>query len=284
MRLLLALPLGLLIGAALGSLGGGGSILTVPALVYGLGLGAKPAVTTSLVVVGATALGGMLGHLKAGRVRVGPGILFGVAGVAGSLLGSRLNGAVDPNVLLAAFSGVMVLAAWRMWASARRPASTRAPARHMVEVTPSAAAAAAFPSGACDPTDATRRVPSSKLRLVVAFLAAGTVVGFMTGFFGVGGGFVIVPALVLVLRFDMPVAVGTSLLVIAINSATALATRLDTSGVDWKVAVPFTLAGLVGALVGNRVAGRLPTTTLVRWFAALLVAVAVYTLVHSLAG
>ena len=129
------------------------------------------------------------------------------------------------------------------------------------------------------PVGRTRRTVS----VVVSFVVAGTVVGFMTGFFGVGGGFIIVPTLVLVLGFDMPEAVGTSLLIIAINSGVALASRLATTGVDWHVAVPFTVAALVGALVGNRVASRLPSAALVRWFAALLVVVAAcITLVDSL--
>ncbi len=284
MRLLLTLPLGLLIGVALGALGGGGSILAVPALVYVVGLEPKPAVTTSLVIVGVTALGGMIGHLRAGRVRVGAGLWFGLAGVGGSLLGSRLNRAVDPQVLLIAFSGVMVVAAWRMWVSARN--QQRAPA------TPGPSGVASVqPANFIrpDPTFARAasmtpaRSPRDTVSLVAGVVAAGTLVGFMTGFFGVGGGFIIVPALVLVLRFDMPIAVGTSLLVIAINSGTALATRLATTGIDWRVAVLFTLAGLAGAQFGNHLASRAPSSTLIRWFAVLLVAVAVYTLAHSAA-
>ena len=107
-------------------------------------------------------------------------------------------------------------------------------------------------------------------------LAAGSVVGFITGFFGVGGGFVIVPALVLTLGFGMADAVGTSLLVIAINSAVALATRVGTTGVEWDVAIPFTIAGLLGVSVGKALADRLPTVTLVRWFVGLLVVLAGY--------
>ena len=291
MRLLLTLPLGLLIGMALGALGGGGSLLAVPALVYVVGLEAKSAVTTSLVIVGVSALGGMAGHWRAGRVRVAAALWFGLAGIAGSLLGSRLNRAVDPRVLLIAFSGVMVIAAWRMmWAS------TRDRDRSLAK--------AFATSGAVDPTaplqsvdsKATRRtstVPADMIRqpdfrkmasLVVAFVAAGTVVGFMTGFFGVGGGFIIVPALVLVLRFDMPTAVGTSLLVIAMNSGMALATRLATTGVDWHVAVPFTAAGLAGALFGNHLASRAPSSTLIWSFAAMTLAVAAYTFARSIAG
>ena len=286
MRLLLTLPLGLLIGVALGALGGGGSILAVPALVYVVGLEPKSAVTTSLVIVGVTALGGMVGHLRAGRVQVGAGIWFGLAGVAGSLLGSRLNRAVDPRVLLIAFSGVMVVAAWRMWISARNQERT------LARAFPSTAASAqSVGCATSDPVLAASAAPTraaqsprDTISLVAGVVAAGTVVGFMTGFFGVGGGFIIVPALVLVLRFDMPTAVGTSLLVIAINSGTALATRLATTGVDWRVAVPFTLAGLAGALFGNHLASRAPSSTLIRWFAALLVAVAAYTLAHSVAA
>ena len=118
-RLLLTLPLGLVVGLALGALGGGGSILAVPALVYVVGLGAKEAVTTSLVIVGVAALGGMVGHWRAGRVRVAAGLWFSLAGVAGSLLGTRLNRSVNPDVLLAAFAVVMMIAAWRMWVTAR---------------------------------------------------------------------------------------------------------------------------------------------------------------------
>jgi uncharacterized membrane protein YfcA len=119
--LLLTLPLGLMIGVALGTLGGGGSILAVPALAYVVGLNPKGAVTTSLVVLGGAALGGLVGHWRAGRVRVAAGLWFGLAGGAGSLLGTQLNRAVNPDVLLVAFAGVMLLAAWRMWPTARAP-------------------------------------------------------------------------------------------------------------------------------------------------------------------
>jgi uncharacterized membrane protein YfcA len=116
---------------------------------------------------------------------------------------------------------------------------------------------------------------------VLKVVAAGTIVGFLTGFFGVGGGFVIVPALVLALRFPMPEAVGTSLLVIAVNSAFALTQRLATTGIDRHVALPFLVAGLLGVGTGKRLADRLPAATLSRWFVGLLVAVAVYTAVRS---
>jgi len=286
-RLLLSLPLGVLLGMALGALGGGGSILAVPALVYVVGLEPKPAVTTSLVVVGVAAVGGMIGHWRGGRVRLAAGLWFGIAGIGGSLLGTRLNRAVDPTVLLIAFSGLMVVAAWRMWASTRPKDPD--PAVHLS----TDARASEVPVGQLDPSVGATDSRASALRLrrgtgrstvslVASFVVAGTAVGFMTGFFGVGGGFIIVPTLVLVLGFDMPEAVGTSLLIIAINSAIALSSRIATTGVDWRVAIPFTVAALVGALVGNRVADRLPSSDLIRWFAALLVVVALYTFVNSL--
>jgi uncharacterized protein len=258
-RVLLASPLGFLIGVSLGALGGGGSILAVPALVYGAGQEARAATTTSLLVVGLTALYGMSSHWRAGRVRVGSGLVFGAVGVGGSFVGSRLNEHADPNVLLLAFSGLMLVASWRMWRSTHSASAKPAPAASGAVVT-------------------AQRVD---VAIVAKVLAAGTAVGFLTGFFGVGGGFVIVPALVLVLRFPMPEAVGTSLLIIAVNSAFALSQRVGSTGIEWGVAVPFLVAGLLGVGAGKRLADRLPATTLSRWFVALLVAVAAYTASRS---
>ena len=293
MRFLLTLPLGLLVGLALGALGGGGSILAVPSLVYVVGLGAKEAVTTSLVIVGVAALGGMVGHWRAGRVRVVAGLWFSLAGVAGSLFGTRLNRSVSPDVLLAAFAVVMMVAAWRMWvtarsqdhiaaATARATSSSSAPTD---ENRPDPASLSHPDNAAVDehPTVTRGLLPEAGLRVstVAKVVAAGTVVGFMTGFFGVGGGFIIVPALVLALGFEMPIAIGTSLLVIAVNCGVSLSSRLATTGVDWRVALPFTAAGLVGAVAGNHLASRARAPTLLRWFAVLLVAVATYTLARS---
>jgi uncharacterized membrane protein YfcA len=256
---LLALPLGLLIGIALGALGGGGSILTVPALVYAIGESPSHATTASLVIVGFTALTGAAGHARAGRVRWGPGVVFGVVGVGGSLLGSRLNKLVNPNVLLLAFAGLMLVAAVAMTQRQRsmQPEAARRPGEGQA---------------------AQRLTP----RLLLAVAVAGTVVGFMTGFFGVGGGFVIVPALVLALGFGMGDAVGTSLLVIAINTVAALGARAAAAAtIEWSVVVPFTLAAMLGSLLGNRIAGRVPAATLTRAFAALLVLLAVYVATRS---
>lgn len=256
-RALLASPLGFLIGLSLGALGGGGSILAVPALVYVVGQTPKEAVATSLVVVALVSVFGIVPHWRAGRVRAGAGAVFGLAGVAGNLLGSAWNHAVDPEVLLLAFSGVMLVAAAAMWRRATRSGEPAAPpAAVQTQV----------------------RIDAATL---VKVLAAGTAVGLLTGFFGVGGGFVIVPALVMALGFSMPDAVGTSLLVIAINSAVALATRLGSGNLDWSVIVPFTVAGMLGVVAGSRVADRVPADRLIRWFVVLLVGVAAYTGIRS---
>jgi len=260
-RALLASPLGLLIGLSLGALGGGGSILAVPALVYAAGQSPKGATTTSLILVAITSVIGIAPHWRARRVRVVPGVLFGLAGVGGSLLGSHWNKAADPDVLLLAFSGVMVAAGVAMLRRTRRQA-----------------AASADPTNPAAPISTTVR---ANPRTIAKVLTAGSCVGLLTGFFGVGGGFVIVPALVLALGFTMPEAVGTSLLVITINSAVALATRLHGGAIEWGTVIPFTVASLIGVVIGGRLAGSRNSTSLQKWFVGLLFAVAAYTAVKS---
>jgi uncharacterized membrane protein YfcA len=244
---LLGLVLGGLIGLCLGALGGGGSILTVPVLVYALGESPRSATTGGLVVVGVTALCGAWSHARAGNVRWGAGLSFGAAGVAASYAGTALNRSVDPTVLMLCFAALMVVSATAMF---RRSAVPAAPGRGRM------------------------------LRIV----ASGLGVGFLTGFLGVGGGFVIVPALVGALGYEMPVAVGTSLLVIAVNSAVSLAARAGGETFHWGVIAPLTAAAAVGSLVGRRVAARVPSTTLRRAFATLTVAVAGYLALRVAAG
>jgi uncharacterized membrane protein YfcA len=256
---LLALPLGLFVGVSLGALGGGGSILTVPALVYVIGDNPRNATSASLVIVGVTALTGTIGYARSQRVRWGPGLVFGVVGICGSLLGSNLNKLVNPNVLLLAFAGLMLLAAGAMLQRSSQAISQQ-------QSTPRAAG---------------HGLTAARL---VGVAAVGTVVGFMTGFFGVGGGFVVVPGLVLALGFSMPEAVGTSLLVIALNSVVALAARGGLTAVDWQVVIPFTAAAIAGSVVGGSLAARVPTSALERSFAGLLVLVSVYTATKSILG
>lgn len=265
MRALLASPLGFLIGLSLGALGGGGSILAVPALVYAAGQDPKGAVATSLLLVGSASLVGMGTHWRAGRVDVGTGVVFGLTGIGGSLAGSALNHRVDPDVLLLGFAGLVCVAAWRMLTGC--PTCTNVGEARELTGGPG--------------TTATLVRERVDLRTVLTVLVAGTAVGFLTGLFGVGGGFVIVPALALGLKLPMPQAIGTSLLVIAINSAVALTTRLATTSIDWQITLPFTVAAVAGVVSGGRVADRLDPERSLRWFAALLVAVAAYTAIRA---
>ena len=266
MRAVLASPLGFLIGLALGALGGGGSIVAVPVLVYIAGQEPAAATTTSLLVVGTAAAVGMVDHARAGRVRFGAGVVVGLTGIGGSLAGSAVNRGVDGDLLLLGFGMLVLVAAWRMITGC--PSCTRVgEERALTEPERSG-------RGPGDVGVLTRRRLDAATVLRVALV--GTAVGFLTGLFGVGGGFVIVPALTLILGFTMPEAIGTSLLVIAINAATALAARLGTSGVEWSVALPFTAAALAGVLTGSSLANRIDAGALVRWFAASLVALSLY--------
>jgi uncharacterized membrane protein YfcA len=314
---LLALPIGILIGLSLGALGGGGSILTVPALVYLLGVSPHSATSTSLIIVGVTSVAGVAAHLRAGRVRLRSGLVFGILGAGGAFAGSRLSASLNPDVLLAAFSVLMAVAAVAMLRR-RRPAvpadaGETGPAGQpdlacqadlacpadAGEPAPYPAAglrhetAAAGPGGPAVGVAVRHRrqfapayaqpgrqaAPVSPVRVVLA----ATVVGLVTGFFGVGGGFVVLPALVLALGFDMPAAVGTSLLVITINSASSLLSRIGTHAtIDPGLIVAFTAAAIAGTVVGSRVATRSRPERLVGAFAVLMIAVALYTAARSI--
>lgn len=257
MTVLVVLGLGLAIGVILGALGGGGSVLTVPALVYVVGEPARGATTGSLVIVGIAAGAACLGHARAHRVQWRTGAQLAVTGVIASYAGTRLNAQVSPTVLLTCFA-VLVL------------------------VSATALLAQNAPAGAPEVTVGTTLTRVRPARVGAKVLGAGLLVGFLTGFLGVGGGFVIVPALVLIVGLDMPVAVGTSLLVIALNSGTALLLRAGHTSFHWSVIVPFTAAALAGSALGRRVGDRTSGQALTRAFAVLLVAVGLYVLSQAL--
>lgn len=274
-----AVVLGLAIGLALGALGGGGSILAVPVLVHIAGQGAGAATATSLVAVGAAAAVGSLPHARAGNVRWGAAGTFVATGIAGSWLGASLNGRLEDDVLLLAFSGLVLVAAHRMLTAC--PSCTNVGEALAVAESagsPPGAEASAGTGTATATATATRTAPARasalEPRSVARVVLAGSVVGLLTGLFGVGGGFVIVPALTLALGLSMPVAIGTSLVVIVGNAVVALGFRgLDS--VDWDLAVPFAGTMLIGSFVGSLVANRLPPKASLRAFAVLLVLVAV---------
>jgi uncharacterized membrane protein YfcA len=234
--LALTLILAIGIGVSLGLLGGGGSILAVPLLVYVTGLPAKEAIATSLLVVGATSAVGMLPHARVGRVRWRTGLLFGLAGMAGAYTGGRFAAYVPVAVLLAGFAVLMLATAAAM---IRGRKMTSQPLPHELPV----------------------------LRVVVD----GLVVGLVTGLVGAGGGFLVVPALALLGGLPMPVAVGTSLLVIAMKSFAGLAGYLSSVDINWAVAAGVSVAAIAGSLAGGRLAGHIREDLLRKgfgWFVA----------------
>jgi uncharacterized protein len=262
---ILVVPLGLIIGLALGALGGGGSVLAVPVLVHAGGLSTTAATGASLVVVGAAAAVGAVAHHRAGHVRAGTGVAFALAGAPGAFAGTWINRRLDGDVLLLAFSVLVLGVAWQM--------ASVASGDHDEEPVLSGARAQERPArgGSVSPTVAATR------RWDVGVVLTGCAVGVLTGVFGVGGGFVVVPALVLLLAFDPADAVGTSLLVVTLNSAVALAIRHDVGALELAVVGPFAVAALVGVLGGRRVSARLDRDRTARAFAVLLVVVAVLT-------
>jgi len=257
-----AIVLGLLIGMVVGGLGGGGAVLTVPVLVYLLGSNAQDATTSSLVIVGSTAVIGTLDHARSHGIRWRTGLVFGLVGIGAAFAGTRLNRLVTEPVLLLAFAAVMVLAGVAMLLGDRSPDQSDEPAE---------------PAGPGASTGVlTSTVTTARMRTALLVVVAGAGVGFLIGFLGVGGGFMIVPALVLLLGIPMSAAVGTSLLIIGINSVAALIFRFGAPGIDWGLTVPFALAAVLGTLAGRRVADRLSATVLTRAFAVLLLVVAAF--------
>lgn len=252
MTIVAAVLVGLAIGVVLGALGGGGAIITIPVLAYGFGMGILESTTASLVIIGSSSLVAVVAHARTGRVDWGRGLAFAGIGTIGAVAGSFLARGLDPNLLMLAFGALLALVAslmlrpWRPRDADARPASLRHP------------------------------------RTLVATVLAALLVGALTGFFGVGGGFAIVPALTLLLRLPIRTAAATSLLVIAINSAAALVSKLGLGvHLDWPFVAAFTLATTVGSLGGVRVAGRADPVLLTRAFAILLLAVSAHTLIST---
>lgn len=280
MTIALAVACGLVIGIVLGMLGGGGSILAVPALVYVLGQSAQDAVTASLVVIGISSAIGALSYHRDRYVRWRVGLVFGVVGIGASFGGTALNRSVDDSVLLGSFSAVMGLSAAAMLRKAvidrrreRAAVAGPGPVAAQPETWHGLGVVAA-------PTRARRLVarvvpPAVSRRVVLEVLLTALLVGFLTGFLGVGGGFVVVPALVMILRYPMPVATATSLLVIALNAGVSLAIHAGSGpSFDWAVIGPFTAATIVASLLGKRAASRLSVRTLTVAFATVLLLVA----------
>ena len=248
---ILAWPGAVAIGISLGLLGSGGSILTVPVLVYLIGQDEKVAIAGSLFVVGTIALAGSLQYLRAKLVDWHNVLVFGLPGMAGTYLGAALAAYLSGIMQLTLFAGVMLSASWFML----RPIDLGPPGEH-------------------------------EPRATWKIAGDGLAVGVLTGLVGVGGGFLIVPALVLLGGMAMHRAVATSLVIIALKSYSGFYKYTDVLEaqnleLDWQTLMIVTGLGIAGTLAGGRLAGRLPQNTLRKSFGIFLIVMGVYILIRS---
>ncbi|HEV2247366.1 MAG TPA: sulfite exporter TauE/SafE family protein [Terriglobia bacterium] len=240
-----SLLLAALIGLSLGLLGSGGSIVTLPVLVYVARVPAHEAVGMSLLIVGATSALGSLINFRRGNFDLRAGMFFGVSGIVGAFVGSKFTHLVSAQVLLLCFGALMLVVGIRML---------------LVNE-------AIRPGGLCRP-----------LRCFVT----GVVVGLLTGFLGVGGGFVILPALVLFAGLEMKTAVGTSLAVIAVNSLAGLLGQFRYVQFEWALTLAFLSAAAIGMISGLILARRISSGSLRRAFAFAIVALGTFIIVKNL--
>jgi uncharacterized membrane protein YfcA len=248
--LIAALLLGALVGIVLGLVGAGGSIIAVPALVYGLGLPLAQAIPASLAVVGLSSVIAAIPRMRGGvdwRIAA----LVGVAGVPAAWAGAAIGRLLNQDVLLLAFAGIMVLAGTRMLVATK-----------------------ARPGPCAGPTRAWRSC-------LIRTTAVGLLVGMLTGLFGVGGGFLVVPALYLLLGIPFTRAVGTSLVIIVINSAAGLSAHAVGLNVDWRVLGGFAAVAIAASLASSLVARRMPDRALRTGFAVLVFVTAAVVVVGS---
>lgn len=251
--ILTALAFGVLVGGLLGLVGGGGSIIAVPALVYGVGMPLSAAIPTSLVVVGASSTAAVLPRLQR-YVDWKLALIIGAVGGTTAFAGTAVNALLDQQLLLIVFAAIMVLAGvWML-----RPISSAATGHRAA--------------------DGTIHWP----RYLLKGIGTGIVVGFLTGLLGVGGGFLIVPALVLILGLPMSMAVGTSLVIVVINSVGGFISHLGQLNMDWALTGAFAGAAMIASYVGGRIGRSLSEVALKRGFAVLVFGVAGYVVIRVL--
>lgn len=267
---LLSVILGMLVGFSLGLTGGGGAIFAVPLLVNFLAVDPRQAVGVSLIAVAATALVGFVQRVRGGLVEFGTGFLFAAAGMLTAPLGAWLSHRIPETMLLVLFGCLMVAIALRMWLMAKslNPTDACVP---MV--------------GYAGPT--CHRDPQGELKLTsrcaLLLAAVGLVTGVVTGLFGVGGGFLIVPALVTFSGLGMQRAIGTSLFIMTLVSLSGIASHFTAGrSVPGEITVLFLLGGLVGMWIGTAVGQRVAGPRLQQVFAAAIVVVAVWTITRSI--
>jgi uncharacterized membrane protein YfcA len=244
------------IGISLGLLGGGGSILAVPILMYVMGLSPQEAIAASLFIVGIVSLLGLIPHAKAGNVSLKLALTFAPAAMVGAYAGARLAAlpAITDTIQVVAFGIVMLLASILMIRKGQRQAQ---------------------------PVEAALSPPKSpSLGKILMIPLEGLLVGIITGFVGVGGGFAIIPALVLLGGTPMKEAIGTSLLIIAFKSATAFLGYMDQVSLDWGLMMSFTLAASVGTYAGAMLSHRLDASHLQKAFGYFVLAVSIFVLIQ----
>jgi uncharacterized protein len=241
------LVLGFGIGLSLGLLGGGGSILTVPALVYLVGQTPQAAVTTSLAIVGANSVMGAFFHNSQGKLDWKVAFMFGSIGMLVSYLSTSISKSISSETLLIAFALLMLVVGIMLLIRRTQEEATT--------------------------------YQSKPLWFV---LASGAGVGLLTGILGVGGGFLIVPALVMLVGLPVQMAVGTSLVVIAMNSAAGFLGHVGNGSLDWMVTLVFTSAGLLGTFSGMKLSKRLSSSKLQKAFAVFVIILAVFLLIDNL--
>ena len=241
-------------GLALGLLGGGGSILAVPIFKYVLGFGAKEAIASSLVVVGVTSLSGVASHWREGNIKLRVAPAFGLPAAVGAFVGAKvLAGFLSGAAQLALFAVVMLVAAFFMFRDNNEPGEEDE-----------------------DGTD-----DSGARKRLGLLIVVGAGVGILTGLVGVGGGFLIVPALVLLGKVPMKQAVGTSLLVIAANSFSGFAGYLGSVEFRWGILAIFIALAVAGSFAGARLVRYIPQGILRKSFAVFLVLMVLFILYEN---
>lgn len=268
----LSLLFGAIVGLSLGLTGGGGAIFAVPMLVYGLGMATREAVGVSLISVGITSLVGFVGRWRSGQVEVRTGLLFAVAGMIGAPLGSWLAGQIPEVVLLTLFALLMVTVAYRMWIKATAVAQ---------EAMVCSVVSSEDDGPSCQrDADGNLWLTSHCARLL---LAVGVLTGVLSGLFGVGGGFVIVPALITFSGMAIHRAVGTSLMVITLLSVSGVMFHVVSGRtIPPEVTALFAVGGVMGMLLGTTISHRLSGPTLQKSFAVAILAVATFVLFRTL--
>ncbi|MEX0725180.1 MAG: sulfite exporter TauE/SafE family protein [Planctomycetaceae bacterium] len=269
----LSILFGMIVGLSLGLTGGGGAIFAVPLLVYGLSVPMREAVGVSLAAVGATSLFGFLSRLRSGDVELRTGLLFAVAGMAGAPIGAWTAGRVPEPMLLVMFAGLMIVVAVRMWQKASTlnlsDVNCPVPAEHDAPT--------------CQRDDAGALILSS--RCAKLLLLVGVVTGILSGMFGVGGGFVIVPALVLFSGMSIYRAVGTSLMVISLVSVSGVGSHL-LAGREIPLVMTslFIVGGVLGLVLGNLIGRRLSGPVLQKAFVVAILIVAAFIIIRSVSA